>query len=211
MNWLTVIRTASRRLAAVAVVLLVAGLAGAAVTPLAGETAVLSEVAAARSEALTTAARVATHAGDLWVVTVVAVAVAVAVRRSASATRTQVVLLLALGGSMFLIGVLKLVVGRERPADGLVATTSAAYPSGHAARAAVVCGLLVWAWHRTVDQPVLRAVLVVVTVVLAAAMAASRVYLGVHLPSDVLVGVVIGGVWTAAVLRFTAPDEQHGR
>lgn len=209
-RWVSVVLAASRPLAVVAVVLLGVGLVGAAATPVGGEATVLSDVAAARAPALTVVARVATTLGDLWLVTLVAVVVAVAVRRSASAHRIRAVLLLAIGGSTLIVGVLKVVVARQRPTGGLVATASAAYPSGHATRAAVICGLLVWAWYRIVRHRGRRAALVIVTVVVTAAIAASRVYLGVHLPSEALMGMLIGGVWTVAVLRVTAPDRAAG-
>lgn len=209
-GWAALARSVGPPLAGLAVVLLVLGLAGSAVTPLAGEAAVLSAVAEVRSAGLTTAAHAVTLLGDLWLVLLAAVVVAAAVRRSPDALRIHAVLLLAIGGSTLIVGVLKLVVGRERPAEALISSISASYPSGHGARAAVVFGLLAWAWHRTVDHRGRRVALVMATGVVATAVAASRVYLAVHLPSEALAGVLIGGVWTAAVLRLTGPAERYG-
>lgn len=209
-RWLPVLRSVVVPLTIVSVVLFVTGLALSFVTPVGGESAALEAVARRRSPALTTAAHVVTRLGDLWVVVLVATVVAVAVRRAPDAAPIRIVLLLVIGGSAVIVSALKLIVARERPTGGLIGTYSAAYPSGHAVRALVVGGLLAWAWHRIVPHRGARAVLLVVTVVVAAAIAASRVYLGVHLPSDVLVGALIGGAWVIAVVHVVVSAARSG-
>lgn len=202
-----VLRSTAPQLAAVAVVLFLLGVLGAVVTPLAGDAAVLSALADARSPELVTAARLFTLLGDLWLVALVAAAVAMIVRTSPDAPRIHAVLLVAIGGSTLVVGALKLVIDRARPPGALVTTISAAYPSGHATRAAVLFGLLAWAWHRTVHRRARRVALGLLTGLVTTAIAVSRVYLGVHRPSEALVGVLIGASWVAAVLVATARVE----
>ena len=86
-------------------------------------------------------------------------------------------------------GLLKDVFDRVRPAlaePGVTALVSlpgdASMPSGHAATAAAAAGVV------ALLHPRLRAPLAA----LVAAIALSRVYLGVHYPSDVIVGAVLG-------------------
>lgn len=188
-------------LAITAVVLFALGFAGSVVTPLDGEVAVAAAVAGWRSSALTAAVHLVTTLGDSWFVVLAALVVAWIVRSSRWAPRVHTLLLVTIGGSTFVVAALKLVVARARPADALVTTLTSAYPSGHAARAAAVYGLVAWACARYVERPLLRAAGMVAAVLLGVAIVISRLYLGVHLPSEVVAGAVIGGLWLVATLR----------
>jgi membrane-associated phospholipid phosphatase len=96
---------------------------------------------------------------------------------------------LAVLSSELLIGVVKSAVDRPRPSGSLIATTGAAFPSGHAIATAVTAvGLVLvlappgrqrWRWE-------LRAV------EFTAVMALSRVYLRAHWLSDTLAGALLG-------------------
>jgi len=88
-------------------------------------------------------------------------------------------------------------VGRARPdlADRLVPVTSASFPSAHAANSAIVyLTLALLAAQRTRDRGTRRA-LVAGAILLIGAIGASRVYLGVHWPTDVLAGWSFGAAW----------------
>lgn len=115
-------------------------------------------------------------------------------------------------GAAISVRVLKHLIGRERPpVEGrLVAVAGPAYPSAHSLGSAAVVGVLaalvVWRVRR---RPI--AVTVVAgAVVFVGLVGLSRVYLGVHWPTDVLAGWAVGVVWvllgTVVYLRFaTAP------
>jgi membrane-associated phospholipid phosphatase len=90
--------------------------------------------------------------------------------------------------------VLKAAVGRDRPTwpDPVDSANYAAFPSGHAMTAAVVCGLFLWVLARHgVGRAVWRAVLAL-AVVSVAGVGLTRVWLGVHWPSDVVGGWLFG-------------------
>lgn len=96
--------------------------------------------------------------------------------------------------------VAKGVVDRDRPPHHLrlVQAGGASFPSGHSAGTAAVVGVLVllllaWAGRR----PAVRAV-VVVAGLFTVAVPVSRVALGVHYPSDVAGGVLLGLACAAA-------------
>ncbi len=87
----------------------------------------------------------------------------------------------------------------QRPRPDLITKLANAgwysYPSGHAMLAPVIWGAGLLLMARTVRHPVARAVLVTLAVVLPVLIAVSRVYLGVHYPSDVLGALALGTGW----------------
>ena len=100
---------------------------------------------------------------------------------------------------------LKLVVGRTRPEYLLldVASTSLSFPSGHALFAAIFWGLLVWLAEESIQSPLIRRSVQVALGLLILAVGWSRVYLGLHWPSDVIGGYMYGllAVWLLTLLR----------
>jgi len=104
--------------------------------------------------------------------------------------------LVALGGSIWLNGLLKDAFARPRPDlwEPMLHYPGYSFPSGHAMATMTltwVLGLL--AWRTRWRWPVL-AFMVVFTLLVGI----SRSYMGVHYPSDVLAGWAIGAVWPAA-------------
>ena len=104
--------------------------------------------------------------------------------------------LLVLGGNALSIPLLKRIFERVRPLHdhGLVSESGFSFPSGHAAGATVVYGMLAYLalrmlsarWH---GPAALLAVALAITV------GASRVFLQVHYASDVLAGFAWGSAW----------------
>jgi membrane-associated phospholipid phosphatase len=103
----------------------------------------------------------------------------------------------ALGGSGLLNLAAKHVFARERPAlwDSIAPEATYSFPSGHAmGSATLACVLVLLAWRTRWRWPVF-----VVAAVFTLAVGLSRVYLGVHYPSDILAGWAAAAAWTAAV------------
>ncbi|MGQ4416957.1 phosphatase PAP2 family protein [Streptomyces sp. SAS_269] len=96
----------------------------------------------------------------------------------------------------------KTAVGRPRPAwpDPVDSAHYAAFPSGHAMTATVVCGLLLWLLHRRGAGRALWRTAVAVAAVSVAGVGLTRVWLGVHWPSDVLGGWLLGALVVAVAV-----------
>jgi undecaprenyl-diphosphatase len=103
------------------------------------------------------------------------------------------------GGAGLLVVLVKNIVDRPRPpvADRLVVETNWSYPSGHSLGATAVIGVLTIIALTWVSGRVARAAVVTLGVLLVVAIGVSRFYLGVHWPSDILAGWLIGGLWLA--------------
>jgi undecaprenyl-diphosphatase len=108
-------------------------------------------------------------------------------------------LLAATAGGGFLNIVLKHYFERPRPhvfAWGTNALSSS-FPSGHAMTATIVYTTVAYLAARLQRRVWERALTMIVAALLILAISASRVYLGVHYPSDVVAGMIIGIAWSA--------------
>jgi len=95
---------------------------------------------------------------------------------------------------------LKDLTGRPRPiiVDHLVSVQFTSFPSGHAANSAIV--YLTIAVLAIDVEPSLRAqtYILIVAITLTVLIGLSRLYLGVHWPSDVAAGWALGAAWALA-------------
>ncbi|SRR6266478_247499 len=109
-------------------------------------------------------------------------------------------LLVTMVGAGILDGVLKLVFHRPRPDPFFAAKPdSYSFPSGHALVSLCFYGLLGGMISLRVQKPWQRIVAWAAAALLTGCIGFSRVYLGVHWPSDVLAGYAAAIVWMGAV------------
>jgi undecaprenyl-diphosphatase len=116
----------------------------------------------------------------------------------------------AVGGGMLLSTLFKAGFDRPRPdlVPHLVYVYTTSFPSGHSMMSAVAyltLGALLARLHHGRD---VQAFIVAVAVLITLLVGASRVYLGVHWPTDVLAGWSAGAAWACVcwllALRFQA-------
>lgn len=116
--------------------------------------------------------------------------------------RERVAAVWLLAGTISIPGILvplfKLVYSRERPLlEHLVNETSNSFPSGHSATAIVFFGSLAIIFWQILKKMAFKITIVVIAILIIISVGISRIYLGVHYPSDVLAGFLIGGAWLA--------------
>jgi undecaprenyl-diphosphatase len=133
---------------------------------------------------------------DPWTMRLLAAAAAIWLvwRRNARWTAAWLVATCAVG--TLVQQVMKSAVGRERPVwpDPVDTAHFAAYPSGHALTATVVCGLLLWLLHHYGAGRTLWFSALALAVVSVVGVGLTRIWLGVHWPSDVLGGWLLGAM-----------------
>ncbi len=118
----------------------------------------------------------------------------------------SLMILAALGGGWLLDELLKIAFHRPRPELARLAEVSGySFPSGHAMVSVTFYGFLaylVWLNFRRSGFRYFASFGLIMLIVL---IGVSRIYLGVHYPSDVLAGFAAGGFWlTACILALQA-------
>jgi membrane-associated phospholipid phosphatase len=87
---------------------------------------------------------------------------------------------------------------RPRPelvADGVASPPLHSFPSGHSMQAVAMYGLLTLLWVRASRSPVERSLAVLLCAALVAVVSLARLRMGVHWPSDIVGGSLIGLAW----------------
>lgn len=118
----------------------------------------------------------------------------------------------AVAGSWLLNGALKDVFERERPTvvPHLMSVGRASYPSGHAMISATLYPVLAELFGRLATRRRARVYLMVLGITAALLVGVSRVYLGVHYPTDVLGGLCLGFGWALLCGIVARVLQKHG-
>ncbi len=109
-------------------------------------------------------------------------------------------------GIYYLVGVgfiklsvvyLKILVERQRPAEALELLKDLSMPSGHATNAVLIYGVLGMFCLREIPSPPVKWAAVSFCLVAIVLIDFSRIYLGVHFPSDIVMGSLYAaaGLW----------------
>jgi len=122
-------------------------------------------------------------------------------------------LVLASVGEGLLNLLLKNIFERTRPDlfNGPIHLTTYSFPSGHAMGSIVVYGMLAFVGARLTKQPLLRYAIVLVAALIVFFVGLSRVYFGVHYPTDVIGGYLAGAIWLAISILTVLAAEDHAK
>jgi undecaprenyl-diphosphatase len=114
---------------------------------------------------------------------------------------------LCYGGSMLLSFVLKRVFRRLRPPlqkgdFGYKLIKDPSFPSGHSLTSFCFWTMVPFSAAMTNSSGAMVALLAIIAALTILLTGASRIYLRVHFPSDVVGGFVIGAIWSSVCLLF---------
>ncbi|QNK76242.1 phosphatase PAP2 family protein [Winogradskyella sp. PAMC22761] len=103
-----------------------------------------------------------------------------------------VVMVLSLSSNV----ILKRIINRSRPnQEHLVTVETLSYPSGHAMAAMAFYGFLIYLFFHFKINSILKSVIITLLIFLIISIGISRIYLGVHFPSDIIGGFIAGFIW----------------
>jgi undecaprenyl-diphosphatase len=115
--------------------------------------------------------------------------------------RAPVLLMIAMGGGALLNEALKLIFQRTRPVPYFDTPLPASYsfPSGHALFAVCFYGMVASLISARTRRLTTRVAVWTIAAVMIFLIGLSRIYLGVHYPTDVIAGYAAAFVWLAAI------------
>ncbi|MCM3673706.1 phosphatase PAP2 family protein [Peribacillus simplex] len=106
-------------------------------------------------------------------------------------------------GSPLLNLMVKLFFQRARPdLHRLIEIGGYSFPSGHAMNAFSLYGILTFLLWRHITAMWARILLILFSMMMILSIGISRIYLGVHYPSDIIAGYLAGGCWIAISIWF---------
>lgn len=110
-------------------------------------------------------------------------------------------LVIALVGGTIFNQLLKWIFHRQRPSfHRLIVETGYSFPSGHSMDSFVFYGMLCMLLFVFLRSKLAKTTVILFTILVILMVGLSRIYLGVHFPSDVLAGYAAGGVWLTVCL-----------
>ncbi len=127
--------------------------------------------------------------------------------------RESLVVIYAVVGETAIFTTTTLFIDRPRPQVPHLDTAppTSSFPSGHTAAAVCFYGSVaaIIIWHSRHRWVTVAAVLVCAAIPLT--IAGSRVYRGMHYPTDVLAGALLGAIWLSIVIFYVLSHDAGGR
>jgi undecaprenyl-diphosphatase len=132
-------------------------------------------------------------------------------RRWLGRWRESLVLAAAITGELLVFLAVTFVVQRDRPdvprLDAAPPTSS--FPSGHTAAAVAIYGAIAFVLWRRSRHRAWAGVVVALCCAVPVVVGLSRIYRGMHHPTDVVVGAIGGGVWLLLVVAVLLPPRRR--
>ncbi len=167
------------------------------------DTQAMQAIASGRNATLTSIAWVVSEAGSF--VLLAPLSIAFLLLRRWKRPADDIALLVIAAGSAVLPITVKLFVARPRPTiEHLSHLSSLSFPSEHTTQAAAVYLTIAIMLSARLTRG-WREAAIALGVVIALGVAWSRVYLGVHYPTDVAAGLLLGWSWALLVFHWARP------
>ena len=140
------------------------------------------------NDKLTPIVKVITHIGGAKIVFVLTILAIILIK----GLKNKLFLLTGIVGTAGLNVVLKHIIQRERPnINRLIPEKGYSFPSGHSMMSMAFYGMLIFLLFKYVKNTALKWTLIVILTILLSTIGITRIYLGVHYPSDVIGGFLV--------------------
>jgi len=114
-------------------------------------------------------------------------------------------LITVVAGSVILNSTLKIYFKRERPEiHRIMDANGFSFPSGHSMMAFALYAIIAYIAWRNVKTTMSRVALVLFTACMIIIIGTSRIYLGVHYPSDIVGGYAVSALWVTIAISVYA-------
>lgn len=105
--------------------------------------------------------------------------------------------------------ILKILIARQRPENALINETGYSFPSGHSMVAFAFYGLLIYYVYEYVKNKNMKVFLTILLSTLIISVGYSRIYLGVHYPSDVIAGFLLSLAYLPLFTKIIKEDLKY--
>lgn len=147
-----------------------------------------------RTNTLTDIFKVVTFFGDQTIYLILLPAISFIIYKIYGRVEKAVQLILVVIIASLLNILLKDFIERNRPiGEHLVEVSSYSFPSGHTVSSLTFYGFLIYIFWTSGLKHIYKVVVTIPLILIILGVAISRIYLGVHYPSDVVAGLLAGG------------------
>ncbi|WP_342433268.1 phosphatase PAP2 family protein [Neobacillus sp. FSL H8-0543] len=168
---------------------------------LAFDRVVISFVQGLEAPALTTVMKFFTYVGSTKAAIIIALVALYLLYRVQKDRSELILFIIVVAGTPILVSILKNFFQRARPEfHRLIEIGGYSFPSGHSMNAFAIYGMITFLFWRHIPTRLGRTILILGSSVFILMIGTSRVYLGVHYPSDVIGGYLASGFWLSSVI-----------
>ncbi|MBS4214402.1 MULTISPECIES: phosphatase PAP2 family protein [Neobacillus] len=167
------------------------------------DSTIISSVQGLESPALTAIMKFFTFIGSTKIVVILSLLIIFFLYKVLHHRLELILFIAVIAGTPIINSILKSIFHRARPEfHRLIEIGGYSFPSGHAMNAFSVYGILAFLLWRHIATRTGRILLIIFSTIMILMIGISRIYLGVHYPSDIIGGYFASGFWMATAIWF---------